>query len=194
MEGTADTNVYLVAATLRPETMYGQTNCFILPDGDYGCYQMKNNEIFICSKRSALNMSYQDMTETRGKVEQVGKTFKGLSLIGLALNAPNATYPIVYTLPLLSISMGKGTGVVTSVPSDAPDDYIALRDLQRNENGIRDKFPMITDEMVNFDVVPIIKIPGGEEDLKIEDWGECAAVTGCEVLKVKNQHDKKMPK
>ena len=45
---------------------------------------MKNNEIFICSKRSALNMSYQDMTETRGKVEQVGKTFKGLSLIGLA--------------------------------------------------------------------------------------------------------------
>ena len=190
MEGT-DTNVYLVAATLRPETMYGQTNCFILPDGDYGCYQMKNNEIFICSKRSALNMSYQDMTETRGKVEQVGKTFKGLSLIGLALNAPNATYPIVYTLPLLSISMGKGTGVVTSVPSDAPDDYIALRDLQRNENGIRDKFPMITDEMVNFDVVPIIKIPGGEEDLKIEDWGECAAVTGCEVLKVKNQHDKK---
>lgn len=27
-------DVYLVAATLRPETMYGQTNCFILPDGD----------------------------------------------------------------------------------------------------------------------------------------------------------------
>ena len=87
--------------------------------------------------------------------------------------------------------MGKGTGVVTSVPSDAPDDYIALRDLQRNENGIRDKFPMITDEMVNFDVVPIISIPGGEEELKIENWGPCAAVTGCEALKVKNQHDKK---
>lgn len=26
-----------------------------------------------------------------------------------------------------------GTGVVTSVPSDAPDDYAALRDLQRKE-------------------------------------------------------------
>jgi hypothetical protein len=36
-----------------------------------------------------------------------------------------------YCLPLLTISMGKGTGVVTSVPSDAPDDYAALRDLQR---------------------------------------------------------------
>ena len=87
--------------------------------------------------------------------------------------------------------MGKGTGVVTSVPSDAPDDYIALRDLQRNDGGIRDRFPMLTEEMVNFDVVPIISIPGGDEDIGIEDWGACAAVTGCETLKVKNQHDSK---
>ena len=27
--------VYLVPATLRPETMYGQTNCWIAPDGEY---------------------------------------------------------------------------------------------------------------------------------------------------------------
>ena len=27
--------VYFVAATLRPETMYGQTCCFLLPTGDY---------------------------------------------------------------------------------------------------------------------------------------------------------------
>jgi leucyl-tRNA synthetase len=25
--------VFLMAATLRPETMYGQTNCWVLPDG-----------------------------------------------------------------------------------------------------------------------------------------------------------------
>lgn len=31
----ADRNVYLVAATLRPETMYGQTNCYLLPTGEY---------------------------------------------------------------------------------------------------------------------------------------------------------------
>jgi len=30
---------------------------------------------------------------------------------------------------MLTITMDKGTGVVTSVPSDAPDDYAALRDL-----------------------------------------------------------------
>ena len=43
---------------------------------------------------------------------------------GLALKAPNCVYERIYTLPLLTISMGKGTGVVTSVPSDAPDGTI----------------------------------------------------------------------
>ena len=32
-EQLGDGEVYLVAATLRPETMYGQTNCFVLPEG-----------------------------------------------------------------------------------------------------------------------------------------------------------------
>ena len=27
-------NLFLVAATLRPETMYGQTNCYVLPEGE----------------------------------------------------------------------------------------------------------------------------------------------------------------
>lgn len=32
--------VYLAPATLRPETMYGQTNCWILPTGDYGAFEV----------------------------------------------------------------------------------------------------------------------------------------------------------
>ena len=45
------------------------------------------------------------------------------------MKAPLSTYDIVYALPMLTISMTKGTGIVTSVPSDSPDDYAALRDL-----------------------------------------------------------------
>ncbi len=30
--------VYLMAATLRPETMYGQVNCWVLPDGQYAAF------------------------------------------------------------------------------------------------------------------------------------------------------------
>ena len=80
-------DVFLVAATLRPETMYGQTNCFVLPEGEYGAFEMKSGEIFICSARAAKNMSYQDMTAERGVVKQVA-TFMGQDLIGLPLKAP----------------------------------------------------------------------------------------------------------
>ena len=35
---------------------------------------------------------------------------------------------------MLTIKYNKGTGVVTSVPSDSPDDYAALTDLKKSYN------------------------------------------------------------
>ena len=43
----------------RPETMYGQTNCWALPDGDYAAFRGLNGEVYIMTDRSALNLSYQ---------------------------------------------------------------------------------------------------------------------------------------
>jgi hypothetical protein len=40
-------------------------------------------------------------------------TFTGEALLGLPCAAPYAAHPVVYTLPLMTISMKKGTGVVT---------------------------------------------------------------------------------
>lgn len=54
----------------------------------------------------------------------------------MALNSPLATFSKIYTLPMLTIKNDKGTGVVTSVPSDSPDDYAALRDL-KNKAALR---------------------------------------------------------
>lgn len=50
--------VFLVAATLRPETMYGQTNCFVLPHGEYGAYEINDTDVFICSAQAARNILY----------------------------------------------------------------------------------------------------------------------------------------
>ena len=108
--------VYLVPATLRPETMYGQTNCFVLPTGEYGAYYIDaTNEVFVMSARSARGLSCQAydaakdvyFTKEFGKIECL-ETFSGEELLGLPLKAPNASYDKVYTLPLLTISMGKG--------------------------------------------------------------------------------------
>jgi leucyl-tRNA synthetase len=63
----SDRSIYLVAATLRPETMYGQTNCWIHPDITYILFETVHNEIFVCTKRSARNMSYQGFTSANGE-------------------------------------------------------------------------------------------------------------------------------
>lgn len=195
--------VFFTAATLRPETMYGQTNCFLLPEGTYGAFRNADGSIFICTERSARNMSYQGFTVERG-VPVCEGSFQGEHLLGLPLSAPYAAYETVYTLPLMTISMKKGahcegwaltgraggltlaayrclfpvphprhprrpllspslhfpagTGVVTSVPSDAPDDWAALRDLQQKP-ALREKYGL-TEAMASFDVVEIIDIPG----------------------------------
>lgn len=117
-----------MAATLRPETMYGQTNCFVLPSATYGLYEMKNNEYFIISERAARNFAYQEMTPEFGVYTKLADV-TGLDLCGKALSAPLSHYEKVYALPMMTISMEKGTGIVTSVPSDSPDDWATLRDL-----------------------------------------------------------------
>ena len=178
-ESLVGRNVYLVPATLRPETMYGQTNCFVLPEGDYGAYELKSGDVFIISERAALNMAHQDYMKEWGKCSAL-VTMKGQDLIGLGLKAPNATYDTVYTLPLLTISMGKGTGVVTSVPSDAPDDYAALKEL-KDKPLWREKFGLTAEMVDPFEVVPIIEIPG---------YGNMSAVTMCERLDIKSSKDK----
>ena len=59
--------------------------------------------------------------------------------MGVPLSAPNSVHKKIYTLPMMTISMKKGTGVVTCVPSDAPDDWMATLDL-RNKKALREKF------------------------------------------------------
>ena len=118
---------------------------------------MKNDEVFICSERSAQNMAYQSLTKTEKVVEKICD-IEGDDLIGLPLQAPLCQFPCVYSLPMFGISMNKGTGVVTSVPSDSPDDYATLRDLQQKKE-LRDKYK-VTEDMVAFQPVPIIDIEG----------------------------------
>jgi leucyl-tRNA synthetase len=178
-ESLVGRNVYLAPATLRPETMYGQTNCFVLPEGDYGAFELHNGDVFVISKRSAIGMAHQDLMKEWGKVTSL-VDMKGQDLIGLPLKAPNAAYDVVYTLPLTTISMNKGTGVVTSVPSDAPDDYAALRELQEKPLW-REKFGVTAEMVEPFAVVPIIEIPG---------YGPASAVTMCEKLDIKSSKDK----
>ncbi len=184
--------------------MYGQTNCWVLPDGQYGAYKGLHDEIYVMSERSAYNLSFQERLPVMGEPECLME-LKGHDLIGLPIKvclcvvlcvggdfffvcvcvvwrststpqvhplhfpyalhihltsppfishihpctsprfippppqAPNAILDRVYVLPMLTILTNKGTGIVTSVPSDSPDDFICLQDLKKKEK-LREKY------------------------------------------------------
>ncbi len=106
---------------------------------------------------------------------------------------------------MLTIKEDKGTGIVTSVPSDSPDDYAALRDL-KNKPPLRylqvfcesvfhsflnifrifkiicrEKYG-IKDEMVlPFEPVPIVEVP---------ELGNLSAVYACDRFKIQSQNDR----
>ena len=171
-------DIFLVAATLRPETMYGQTNCFVLPEGDYSFFRTKKNEIFVCSERSALNMLYQDLLEGE-KAPKALKTLKGADLVGLPLEAPLCQYETIYVLPMFTISMSKGTGVVTSVPAEAPDDYVCLRDWKTRSNW-REQYG-VKEEWCERDVVDI---------LTFDEDSSASAPAICEQMKIGSHREK----
>ncbi|KAJ2081798.1 cytosolic leucyl tRNA synthetase [Coemansia sp. RSA 988] len=170
--------VFLVAATLRPETMYAQTNCFAGTKLEYGLFQSANaNEVYVVTERAARNMAFQSLSPAGGQHTKLGD-ISGQALIGTKVNAPLSCYTSgVYVLPMDNVLATKGTGIVTSVPSDSPDDYAALRDLKKKSDyyGIRP-------EWVNgFEPVPVIST---------STYGEMIAPTLCEQMKIASQKDR----
>ena len=171
--------VFLAAATLRPETMYGQTNAWVLPDGKYGAFEINDTDVFILSERAALNLAYQKLSRVPEKPSCLAE-LTGYDLIGLPLKSPLAFNEIIYALPMLSILIDKGTGIVTSVPSDSPDDFMALHDL-KTKPVFRAKFGVKDEWVLPFEVIPIINTP---------EFGDKSAEKICKDYGIQSQNEK----
>ncbi|XP_018406074.1 PREDICTED: leucine--tRNA ligase, cytoplasmic [Cyphomyrmex costatus] len=171
--------VYLVAATLRPETMYGQTNCWVHPDMNYIAYNLTCGDVYISTERAARNMSYQGFFKEEGNIDVIQK-LTGKDLLGLELKAPLTSNKVIYALPMLTIKEDKGTGIVTSVPSDSPDDYAALMDLKKKQ-PLREKYGIADKMVLPYNPIPIIEVP---------ELGNLVAVTLYDQLKIQSQNDK----
>jgi len=97
----------------------------------------------------------------------------------------------VYLFPLTTILMDKGTGVVTSVPSDAPTDYATFMEIKQYKRDYYNKTYGITDEMVrDYEVIDIINI-NDEASSGINT--NCIAKLLCEREKVTTHKDVKLP-
>ena len=146
--------VYLIAATLRPETMYGQTNCYVGPKIEYGAYKINDTDVFVCTERAARNFAYQGIVSERGRVECLAQV-PGAALVGTQVQAPLAVHETVYVVPMDTVLATKGTGVVTCVPSDSPDDYAMLMELRKKA-----EFYKVDPQWVAKEPVPIVQAPG----------------------------------
>lgn len=166
--------VYLVAATLRPETMYGQTCCFVSPKIDYGVFKAADNVYYITTKRAFKNMCYQKLTPQRGDYN-AALTINGAAIVGSKIHAPLAVYKELRVLPMDTILASKGTGVVTCVPSNSADDYITTKDLAN-----KPEYYKIEKEWVQTEIVPIIHS---------EKYGDITAETLCKELKIQSPKD-----
>ncbi|RMZ77813.1 hypothetical protein DV737_g4142, partial [Chaetothyriales sp. CBS 132003] len=179
-----DAKVYFIPATLRPETMYGQVCCFVGPNIKYGIFKASESEYYICTKRAAWNMCFQghffpddeskfprQQSELQPVVELPGSAF-----VGTLVDAPLSVHTSgVRILPMETVSANKGTGVVTSVPSDSPDDYATMRELAKKAEyyGIRK-------EWAELDILPIISTPA---------YGDLAAKHLVEKMKIQSPKD-----
>ncbi len=128
-----DSETYLIAATLRPETIFGVTNLWINPAARYVKVRV-GKENWIVSREAAEKLGYQkeelQITNYKLQNEEAGGGF----FIGKKVKEPVEGREIP-VLPASFVDADVGTGVVYSVPAHAPYDYIALEDLRR-EKGL----------------------------------------------------------
>ncbi|MBE0516593.1 MAG: leucine--tRNA ligase [Methanophagales archaeon] len=120
-----DDDAYLIAATLRPETIFGVTNLWVNPDAGYVKVKA-GNELWIVSREAAEKLGYQ--REDAEVLEEI----EGEDLVGKDAEEPVAGREIPI-FPASFVDEDVGTGVVYSVPAHAPYDYMGLEDLRRRE-------------------------------------------------------------
>ena len=163
---------FLVAATLRPETVYGQTNLWVDPGAAYAVADVDGEE-WVLGRTAIEKLREQDRrVELRGEI-------KGELIVGGTCEAP-MIHRHIPILPTRFIDQSKGTGIVTSVPSDAPDDWIALKMLKEDTEYVL-KHGLDPEVVRKIEPVAIIRTEG---------WGPLPAVEVCEKLGISSLEDK----
>ncbi len=169
-------DAFLPAATLRPETIFGVVNMWVNPHSTMVKAEV-DGEIWIVSKEAI-----EKLREQREYVRVI-EEFKGEKLIGKYCIHP-LTKNKILILPAEFVNPDNATGVVMSVPSHAPYDWIALKDLLQNPEELN-KYGIDVEEVKKIKPISLISTP---------EFGEHPAIEVCDKLNIKDQRDKKLDK
>ena len=167
---TEDGN-YIMTATLRHDTILGITNLFVSPKFIYAIVEV-NDEKWIISEPCIQKLKDQGYN-----VKKIGE-IKGELLIGKKTEEFDKSKVLI--LPADFLDENIGTGMVHSVPSDSPDDLIALRDLQKDEAIIK-RYKLNAEEIKKIKPIPVLNTP---------DYGSIAAEKMLEKFKITSQNQR----
>ncbi len=163
---------YLVAATFRPETIFGATNIWIHPEKEYNEIEI-DGEKWIVSKEATMKLEKQNHSV------KIIRTLVGNELLDQEVEVP-ITGKKVPIYPATFVDTDHATGVVYSVPGHAPYDYAALVDLQKNDQVIS-KYRLNKEKLKGIQPIALIKLDG---------YGTFPAVEIYEKLGITSQEDK----
>lgn len=168
-----DGETYVIpAATLRPETIYGVVNMWVRPEAEYVKADV-DGEKWIASKDC-----FTKLADQKHEVKEIGR-IKGEKLVGKWVTNPLTPLEALI-LPANFVDLDNATGIVMSVPTHAPYDYVALRELQEGKKEI---FGIDLDDIRSINPVILIKTEG------LKDNPAKAIV---EDMKIKSQTDAKL--
>jgi len=114
-------DLYFVAATPRPETIFGAVAILLNPDADYVIAKDKVGRRIVISKIAFEKLKYQ--LEIEKEEERKGKEFTTLTAKNPITEKEMKVLGSKYVEPKI------GTGVVMAVPSHEPLHYLALTEL-----------------------------------------------------------------
>jgi len=167
-----DTGEILPCGTLRPETIYGVTNVWVNPKVDYAGAEI-DGESWIVSKEAAEKLKDQlKNLKTSGEIS-------GSELVGKFVENP-VTKEKIIILPADFCDPNAASGIVMSVPSHAPYDWVALNDLQKHPEQLKD-YEIDLSVVKNIKPVSLIKVEG---------FGEHPAIEISEKMGIKSQQEK----
>ncbi|MFH0961572.1 MAG: leucine--tRNA ligase [archaeon] len=149
----------LTPATLRPETIFGVTSMFLNPSEKYVDVKI-GKETWIVSEKSVEKLRNQ-----RNDVGEVSPPFSPREFFGKKCRNPaNGKWMII--LPADFVDGSHTTGVVMSVPSHAPFDWVGEEDLKKNPS-ILSEYGIDPEEISSLTPVAVITVPGyGEHPSK----------------------------
>jgi leucyl-tRNA synthetase len=166
-----DNDMFLVAATLRPETIFGATNVWIHPDAIYKEISI-DGEIWIVSKEATMKLLEQNHEI------KINRELKGEELLDAYVEVP-ITGRRIPIYPAVFVDTDHATGAVYSVPGHAPYDYAAIVDLQKDDKTIIN-YNLNSENLKQIEPISLIEVKG---------YGEFPAVEIYQKLGVKSQED-----